>query len=132
MKEKAFRNLRIADILDRREFDELKDFSREHLCSVIVNRLYYGVFLLAKSILIEKGYIEMEDRLTHSTNQHNGLWFKLNELFPKFRNDIIMISDLRGKRNQLDYQEDTSDCLRLLESSILQAKYLEESLKELK
>ena len=53
LEKKGERNLKLAEILDSQEFLELSKFSKEHLCSVIINRLYYGVYLIGKGKLVE-------------------------------------------------------------------------------
>lgn len=64
-KDKAKRNLEIGEILDSEDF--LK-FSKEHLCSAIINRLYCGVYLLGKCKLLEKDKtIDENNYLRHGT-----------------------------------------------------------------
>lgn len=45
---KGMRNLKIAEILDSGDFAQLTQFDKAHLVSVIINRLYYGIYLIGK------------------------------------------------------------------------------------
>ncbi len=51
---KGERNLEIAKILDTQEFLEMSNLQKEHLCSTIINRLYYGIYLIWKREVIAK------------------------------------------------------------------------------
>lgn len=102
--EKGERNLKLARILETDEFCELSKFQKEHLCSVIINRLYYGVYLIAKGKLVEKELCKPTDRILHSGK--DCVWNKLREGNENCFNDINLAHQLRNMRNQADYQED--------------------------
>lgn len=45
LEQKGDRNLEIARFIDSDDFEKLSGFPKQHLCSTIINRLYYGVYL---------------------------------------------------------------------------------------
>ena len=109
LKEKGEWNLKLAEILDSEEFLDLLQFHkehsqirREHLCSVIINRLYYGVYLIAKGKLVDKGICKPKDRVLHSGE--GCIWEKLENA--SCFNEIDLANQLRNLRNCADYQED--------------------------
>lgn len=64
--DKGMRNLKIAEILDSGDFAQLTQFNKAHLVSVIINRLYYGVYLIGKDKLSIKDN-DMPDKIGHGT-----------------------------------------------------------------
>ncbi|MDE7196491.1 MAG: hypothetical protein K2N69_05700 [Helicobacter sp.] len=102
LKKKGERNLKLAEILDSQDFLELSQFPKEHLCSVIINRLYYGVYLIAKGMLVDKGICKSDDRIPHSGK--DCIWGKLID--KNCFNEINLAYQLRSIRNHADYQED--------------------------
>ncbi|MDE5817562.1 MAG: hypothetical protein K2H55_08655 [Helicobacter sp.] len=158
LKEKGEWNLKLAEILDSREFLDLPQFQkehsqiqREHLCSVIINRLYYGVYLIGKSKLLEKdNTIQEKDFLGHGTEKNIAeakddndrakkskfLWVRLFGYYSQASDDIFGIcleaTKLHRIRNRHDYcasQQNTA--LRDLRTAQEQADFIVKALKEL-
>ena len=50
-------NLDIALYLNGKNMDKLSEMNKRELASVIINRLYYGVFLMAKELVKVNGDI---------------------------------------------------------------------------
>lgn len=123
LKEKGEWNLKLAEILDSREFLDLPQFQkehfqirREHLCSVIINRLYYGVYLIAKGKLVDKGIYELKSRISHSGK--DCIWDEImNE---NCASEINLAHQLRNMRNKADYEEgdDTNEIARAKEITL--------------
>ena len=130
LKEKGEWNLKLAEILDSREFLDLPQvrkecFQREHLCSVIINRLYYGVYLIAKGKLVDKGIHKSDDRIPHSGK--NCIWNKI--MNKNCASEIKLAHQLRNMRDKVDYEEDdTNEIARAKEI----AMELYSTLKEIK
>ena len=117
--DKGKRNLEIAKILDSREFSDLSKYPKEHLCSVIINRLYYGVYLIGKGKLLEKDKtIEEKERIGHIgyyPNKNKGndnneetkfLWTELRKHNPQYRDIYLKAKNLFDMRNEYDYNRD--------------------------
>ena len=105
LREKGERNLKLAEILDSQEFLDLSQFRREHLCSVIINRLYYGVYLIAKGKLVDKGICKTGDRISHSGK--NCIWNKI--MNKNCASEIKLAHQLRNMRDKVDYEEDDTN-----------------------
>lgn len=149
LQDKGERNLKIAKILDSQEFLEISKFPKEHLCSVIINRLYYGVYLIGKSKLLAKdGDTKEEDFLGHGTEsaikeirnndeakQCSYLWVKLKGFYGGKQIHRICLDavKLRETRNFYDYCSDVEQdkALQDLEGCKKQAESLAKRLKEL-
>lgn len=54
LEQKGDRNLEIARFIDSDDFEKLSGFPKQHLCSTIINRLYYGIYLIGKQRLLQK------------------------------------------------------------------------------
>ena len=152
---KGERNLKIAEILDSQDFLEThfpKDFRKEYLCSVIINRLYYGVYLIGKSKLFEKDNSIQEDGfLGHGTEsavrgirnndeakKSKQLWVRLkgfydNEHTKAAYKTCVFAAKLYKMRNLYDYNSDreTDKALENLKSCKEQTFSLIKKLKEL-
>ena len=138
---KGERNLEIAKILDTQEFLEMSNLQKEHLCSTIINRLYYGVYLIGKGKLLQKdSTLKEEDFLGHGTlnqinNQNldpnsNCLWIRLMQYYP--RAICVRGVKLREIREMYDYRsDDMNKALQDLQSAKNIAQYLAKQLKEL-
>lgn len=131
--EKGQRNLRIASIIETEDFLKLSSLSMEYLCSIIINRLYYGVFLIGKSKLLEKDpSLNERDFLGHSTKcDRQSMWGQLLSygLSVSVCNNVKKLRDLR---NEYDYQSDKDREIALKDLDIAKkmAKKIEERLKE--
>lgn len=125
--EKGERNLKLARILETDKFCELSKFQKEHLCSVIINRLYYGVYLIAKGKLVEKGLCKPTDRILHSGA--NGIWNKLRN--ENCFNEMSMAHQLRSMRDCADYEEDGTDTEEVERAKEI-AQVLSETLRRIK
>lgn len=151
LKEKAERNLKIGEILDSEDFLKLSKFPKEHLCSVIINRLYYGVYLFGKYKLLAKDKTINENKsLGHGTKnasknveemynvekakKSESLWIRLSGYYPDSRKISLGIAKLRNARNKYDYRNDVEkdSAIQDLKSCKKQAKYLMKKLKGLK
>ena len=150
LRNKGERNLKIAEILDSQEFLDLSQFQKGHLCSVIINRLYYGVYLIGKSKLLEKdNTIQEKDSLGHGTekaikNIRNNdeakqcpyLWVKLKGFYGGKQIHRICLDavKLHETRNFYDYRSDVEQdkALKDLEGCKKQVESLAKRLKELK
>ena len=130
LKKKGERNLKLAEILDSQEFLELFQFPKEHLCSVIINRLYYGVYLIAKGMLVDKGICKSDDRIPHSGK--DCIWGKLIEENKHCSNEIRVVYRLRGMRNHVDYEADNERNINNINKAKEIAQKLRRTLKELK
>ena len=130
LKKKGEQNLKLAEILDSQEFLELSQFPKEHLCSVIINRLYYGVYLIAKGMLVDKGICKSDDRIPHSGK--DCIWGKLIEENKHCSNNIRLAYRLRDIRNHVDYGHDNKHNISNLNKAKKIAQKLHETLKELK
>ena len=149
---KGERNLKIAEILDSDDFLEMSHLSKEHLCSVIINRLYYGVYLIGKSKLFEKdNTIQEESFLGHGTEkaikeirnndearQSEQLWVRLkgfydNEHTKDAYKTCVFAARLYKMRNLYDYNSDreADKALENLKSCKEQTFSLIKRLKEL-
>ena len=138
---KGERNLEIAKILDTQEFLKMSNLQKEHLCSTIINRLYYGVYLIGKGKLLHKdSTLKEEDFLGHGTlNQINNqnlnpnskhLWIRLMQYYP--RAICVRGVKLREIREMYDYRsDDMNKALQDLQSAKNIAQYLAKQLKEL-
>ena len=116
---KGERNLKIAEILESDDFLEMSCFPKEHLCSVIINRLYYGVYLIGKSKLLEKdkaikegerighvGYYPNKNKTNGKTEEKKSLWTELRKHYPKARSLCLKAKNLFDMRNEYDYNVD--------------------------
>ncbi|HEF9209723.1 TPA: hypothetical protein SBV85_001314 [Campylobacter coli] len=135
---KGERNLEIAKILDTQEFLKMSNLQKEHLCSTIINRLYYGVYLIGKGKLLQKdSTLKEEDFLGHGTlNQINNqnlnpnskhLWIRLMQYYPK----AICVRGVKLKeiREMYDYRsDDMNKALQDLQSAKNIAQYLAKQL----
>ena len=116
--DKGKRNLDIAEILDSEDFLALSKFPKEHLCSVIINRLYYGVYLIGKGKLLEKDKtIKEKERIGHigyypnknkgnDTEEKKFLWTELRKHYPKAHSLCLKAQNLFDMRNEYDYNMD--------------------------
>lgn len=148
--QKGKRNLELAKILDSDEFHNLSGFQKEHLCSIIINRLYYGVYLLGKDKLLAKdNSIDEGDFLGHGTRndikyiRNNDeakaskfLWVRLKGFYGGHNgitNMCLTAAKLQEMRNCYDYQSDMEACkaLKDLESCKKLASFLQEKLRRL-
>lgn len=143
---KGMRNLKIAEILDSGDFAQLAQFDKAHLVSVIINRLYYGVYLIGKDKLFIKDN-DMPDKIGHGTeNLLNGvinnidkakrqkyLWVRLYGFYGDLQisNFAIKMHDIR---NMYDYNADIDNTEALEDLNVCKhyADYLQLKLKELK
>lgn len=151
LQKKGNRNLEIAKILDSQEFLDLSKFPKEHLCSTIINRLYYGVYLIAKGKLLEKDNSIDESRsLGHGTKnaieeignnneakQSKQLWIRLKGFYDKkqgIHKICLNAIKLHEMRNFYDYRCDVKqdEALKDLESCKKQADSLIKRLGGLK
>ena len=130
LEEKGERNLKLAEILDSQEFLELSKFSKEHLCSVIINRLYYGVYLVAKGKLVDKGICKSADKIPHSGR--DCVWERLIETNKHYSNNIRLAYKLRDIRNHVDYEHDNEYNISNINKAKKIARKLYKTLKELK
>ena len=137
LKEKGEWNLKLAEILDSEEFLDLLRFHkehsqirREHLCSVIVNRLYYGIYLIAKGKLVDKGIYKSDDRIPHSGR--GCIWKSLIRENEHYSNEIRVVYRLRGMRNHVDYEADNERNINNINKAKEFAQKLHKTLKELK
>ena len=152
--DKGKRNLDMAEILDSENFLALSEFPRKHLCSIIINRLYYGVYLIGKGKLLEKdNTIQEQDFLGHgakntirnSSIKHNKnskkatklLWAKLYEHYSATNNNIYRICmeaiKLHRIRNHYDYRIDMRQDIALHDLRVAQEQkdYIIEALEKL-
>lgn len=97
-------NLNIALCLHKKNMHELGKMNRKELASIIINRLYYGVFLMAKELVKQNG--------EQPSIEHKNLWKQVCKLLMKRPIDITLLSDftrnvdlLRTTRNIYDYEE---------------------------
>lgn len=149
LKEKAERNLKIGEILDSEDFLKLSKFPKEHLCSVIINRLYYGVYLFGKYKLLAKDKTINENKsLGHGTEnalknvkhslerakESEDLWIKLRGYYPDSYQVCLQAIRLCKTRNLYDYCDDVekNNAIMDLESCKREAKYLMKKLEGLK
>lgn len=149
LKEKAERNLKIGEILDSEDFLKLSKFPKEHLCSVIINRLYYGVYLFGKYKLLAKDKTINENKfLGHGTEvalqnvrdsaerakESKDLWIKLRGYYPDSYQVCLQAIRLCKTRNFYDYRDDVekNNAIMDLKSCKNEAKYLMKKLKGLK
>lgn len=97
-------NLDIALYLNGKNMDKLGKINKRELASVIINRLYYGVFLMAKELVKVNG--ETPSR------EHSDVWRQIYQLLPKKPIDLVLwnsflgsVDSLRTMRNIYDYEE---------------------------
>lgn len=102
LEEKGNRNLELARVLDSSEFCKLSKFPKEHLCSIIINRLYYGVYLIGKGKLVNKKVCNEKDNIPHSGR--DSIWKKLSN--KNNFNEMQQAKQLRNIRNKVDYESD--------------------------
>lgn len=130
LSKKGERNLEIARILDSQDFLDLSQFPKKHLCSVIINRLYYGIYLIAKDKLVDKGICQSGERISHSGK--DCVWEKLIQENKYYSNDIRLVYRLRKIRNQIDYEHDNEQNISNMNKAKRIAQKLHKTLKELK
>lgn len=109
-------NLDIALYLNGKNMDKLGKINKRELASVIINRLYYGVFLMAKELV-------QEDE--ESRDSHIQFWKKINYymidkpisrihdgyVLGDFWNDITSLKEMRvayDYRNQAYLNDESS------------------------
>lgn len=109
-------NLDIALYLNGKNMDKLGKINKRELASVIINRLYYGVFLMAKELI-------QEDE--ESRDSHIQFWKKINNymidrrigkrhdgyVLGDFWNDITSLKEMRvayDYRNQAYLNDESS------------------------
>ena len=158
LQDKGERNLEIAEVLDSQEFLKLlnpptkadKEFCKKHLCSVIINRLYYGVYLLGKDKLLTKdGSITESHFLGHGTEkiikdirnndeakESKYLWVRLKGVYSDEKGIYRMCVEaarLHEVRNCYDYCSDVeeNEALKDLEASKKRAKFVAEKVRSL-
>ncbi len=109
MKEKGIKNIEIADYLHENCLDSFKECE---LYSVIVNRWYYGFYLIAKSDLAKK-YLESRYGHTHyrvgkeRKNKVLGIWELIARNYDEY--SVHGAGDgLFQIRNTFDYSESQS------------------------
>lgn len=146
---KGDRNLEIARFIDSDDFRELSGFPKQHLCSTIINRLYYGIYLIGKQKLLEKDRsIDAKKNLSHGTeysikNINNNeeakkssfLWVRLKGFYSdrKGLQLCLLAVKLHELRNIYDYDCDSEQetALKDLAGCKQQAQLLSKRLKEL-
>ena len=144
IKNKGERNLKIAEILDSQDFLALSQFNKMHLCSVIINRLYYAVYLLGKDKLIAKNPSFKEDdflghgterdveNIKHSSRRQKKLWVELDNAYNS--NEVhrlcLLAAKLHEMRNFYDYRSDREQekALKDLDSCKEQTRFLAEKI----
>ena len=142
---KGMRNLKIAEILDFGDLAQLTQFDKAHLVSVIINRLYYGIYLIGKDKLSAKDN-DMPDKIGHGTEsvlsgfiddverakRQNYLWVRLYGFYGDLQvsNFAIKMHDIR---NIYDYNADMNNAKALEDLNVCKhyADYLQLKLKEL-
>lgn len=108
---KGIRNYKIAEMIYEESnkkgcgfFCSVVD-DKKYLYSTVVNRLYYGLYMLAKGELVKKDCSVTEHtKIGHSGN--NGIWKRLVMFYSEINNDLVLIDKIREARNLLDYQSD--------------------------
>lgn len=149
LEHKGDRNLEIANIIDSGKFEHLSRLDKHHLCSTIINRLYYGVYLIGKHKLLQKDTsIDSGASLFHGTesalrgvanNQEaktsKYLWVRLKGFYSdkKVFQLCLLAVKLHELRNTYDYDCDRGqqEALNDLASCKSQARSLSKRLKEL-
>ena len=90
--------------LNDENIGKLGKINKRELASVIINRLYYGVFLMAKELVKVNG--EMLSR------EHSDVWRQIYQLLTKKPIDLVLLNSFQGSvdllrtmRNTYDYEE---------------------------
>ena len=103
-KQQGEANLNIALYLNKKDMSNLGKMSKQELASVIINRLYYGVFLMAKELV-------KQNSSQVSSHNHRFLWRQVGNILQQRQNNfdrvsfIAIVDELRTTRNEYDYDE---------------------------
>ncbi|TLD91113.1 hypothetical protein LS74_010215 [Helicobacter magdeburgensis] len=149
LEQKGDRNLEIARFIDSDDFEKLSGFPKQHLCSTIINRLYYGVYLIGKQRLLQKdNSINAKKSLSHGTEysiksiknnkearKSSFLWVRLKGFYSdkKGLQLCLLAVKLHELRDIYDYNCDSKQetALKDLVGCKQQAQLLSKGLKEL-
>ena len=126
--------------MDTQEFLKMSNLQKEHLCSTIINRLYYGVYLIGKGKLLQKdSTLKEEDFLGHGTlNQINNQNLNPNSKHLLDKNNAILSKEqsvfervkLREIREMYDYRsDDMNKALQDLQSAKNNCSILSQTIK---